>query len=204
MPQNKKTLLLFTRFPEAGNTKTRLIPALGADGAAALQRRMTEQTLLQAKTYSKQEALNLEIHFQGGDPAAMAQWLGPHTFKRQAPGTIGSRMNQAFAQAFAAGMAPVVLIGADCPGLTATTLQHAFLALQQNDLVLGPALDGGYYLIGLNTHHPLLFDDIAWGTPSVLQQTLTKAQSLTVSQLTALHDIDRPQDLAHFDYHSNP
>jgi len=203
MKKSRKVLIIFTRFPESGNTKTRLIPALGADGAAALQRQMTEQTLRQAKEFSNRYGIALEIHFQGGDHAAMARWLGPHTFRLQASGTIGERMNQAFAQAFASGMAPVVLIGTDCPGLTEGGLRQAFLSLQESDLVLGPALDGGYYLIGLNEPRPFLFDDIAWGTPSVLEQTLAKANPLNTSQLAALHDIDRPQDLAHFDYHSN-
>jgi uncharacterized protein len=204
MPHNRKTLIIFTRFPESGATKTRLIPALGADGAAALQRQMTEQTLRQAKAFSDRYDLALEIHFQGGDYAAMSRWLGVHTFRLQTSGTIGERMERAFAQAFAGGMAPVVLIGTDIPGLNEDILHQAFLALQESDLVLGPALDGGYYLIGLNEPRPFLFDDIAWGTPSVFKQTLAKANSLNVSLLATLHDIDRPQDLAHFDYHPNP
>lgn len=205
MIKNRQLLIIFTRYPESGNTKTRLIPALGADGAADLQRHLTERALLQAKEFiSKRADLALEIHFQGGDAAIMARWLGAHSFRQQTTGTIGQQMKLAFAQAFASGMTSVVLIGTDCPGLSSDILQQAFLDLQENDLVLGPAIDGGYYLIGLNEHHPLLFDDISWGTASVLQQTLAKANLLTVSQLTTLHDIDRPQDLAHFDYHPNP
>ncbi len=204
MPQIKKTLIIFTRFPQAGTTKTRLIPALGAEGAATLQRQMTEHTLQQAKACRNRSGLTLEIHFQGGDHAAMAQWLGPHSFKPQASGSIGERMSQAFTSTFANAMASVVLIGTDCPELTEDILHQAFLALRENDIVLGPALDGGYYLIGLNEPSPFLFRDIAWGTASVLEQTLAKANSLKVSQLATLHDIDRPQDLAHFNYHSNP
>lgn len=204
MPQNRKTLILFTRFPEAGTTKTRLIPTLGAVGAAALQRQMTEHTLRQAQAFRQRCDLALEIHFHGGDYGDMARWLGPNTFRRQASGTIGERMQQAFGQAFANGMTPVVLIGTDCPGLSEEILHQAFLALEESDLVLGPALDGGYYLIGLTQPQPFLFNNIAWGTPAVLQQTLAQAVSLNVRQLAALHDIDRPQDLAHFDYHSNP
>jgi len=204
MPQNRKTLILFTRFPQSGFTKTRLIPALGADGAAALQRQLTERIVREAQAFNSRSDLALEIHFDGGDAAEMERWLGPHTFRRQTAGNIGERMNQAFAQAFACGMTPVVLIGSDCPGLSEDILRQAFLALQESDLVLGPALDGGYYLIGLNQPQPFLFDNIAWGTPSVLQQTLTQANSLNVRQLAALHDIDRPQDLAHFNYHPSP
>jgi hypothetical protein len=204
-PQHtRKALLIFTRFPEAGTTKTRLIPTLGPQGAAALQRQMTGHIVDMATALGRREGLTLEIHFQGGDPQAMVQWLGPQTFKRQAAGSIGQRMEQAFAHAFASGLGPVVLIGSDCPALSPDLLSQAFLALTERDLVLGPALDGGYYLIGLNEPRPWLFDDIAWGTAAVLTQTLAKAHSLNVSQLTALHDIDRPQDLAHLHYHSHP
>lgn len=203
MSHTRKMLLLFTRFPEAGRTKTRLIPILGAVGAATLQRQLTEKTLRQATAFSELHGLPLEVHFAGGDEVAMQQWLGPHSFRRQSAGTIGDRMNHAFAQAFADGRAQVVLIGTDCPGLSEEILQQAFLALRDSDLVLGPAMDGGYYLIGLNQSRPFLFNDIAWGTASVLQQTLAKAKFLNVSQLALLHDIDRPQDLVHFDYHPN-
>lgn len=204
MGHNRKALILFTRFPEPGATKTRLIPALGPDGAAALQRQLTEKALRQAEDFRLQGNVELEIHFEGGSPASMGQWLGQHIFKPQAAGTIGERMEQAFSQAFACGMAAVVLIGTDCPGITADILRQAFQALRGNDLVLGPALDGGYYLIGLSKPHPFLFHDIAWGTSAVLQQTLSQAQGLQVYQLPSLNDIDRPEDLHHFNYHPRP
>lgn len=200
----RKTLILFTRYPRPGLAKTRLIPTLGPQGAAGLQRRMTEQTLRQAQAFSLRCGVRLEIHFAGGGPAAMRQWLGPHPFLPQARGTVGERMAQAFMGAFAAGSTRTIIIGTDCPGLTADILHQAFVALASCDLVLGPAMDGGFYLIGLTEPRPFLFEDIAWGTSSVLKQTLVKAQALTVSQLAPLHDIDRPEDLVHFDYHSNP
>lgn len=205
MPETKNLLIIFTRYPESGNTKTRLIPALGADGAADLQRQLTERAVMKAKKFiNRQSDLALEIHFQGGDAAAMANWLGAHCFRQQTAGTIGQRMEQAFAHALSRGVTSVVIIGTDCPGLNTEILREAFAALQTSDLVLGPAVDGGYYLIGLKAPHPFLFADISWGTGSVLQQTLAKANLLTVSLLTPLHDIDRPHDLAHFDYHPNP
>ncbi|MDD5759340.1 MAG: TIGR04282 family arsenosugar biosynthesis glycosyltransferase [Desulfobulbaceae bacterium] len=205
VPCNRLLLILFTRYPEPGNTKTRLIPALGADGAADLQRQLTEHAVLKVKEVCcTQPDLALEIHFQGGDAAAMTSWLGAHNFRQQTAGTIGQRMERAFAHAFSSGRTAVVLIGTDCPGLNTDILHEAFDALHKNDLVIGPAVDGGYYLIGLKAPHPFLFDDISWGSASVLQQTLAKANSLTVSLLPPLHDIDRPDDLAHFDYHPNP
>jgi hypothetical protein len=198
------TLILFTRYPRPGTTKTRLIPALGPQGAATLQRWMTEQALAQALACSRRCGVAVEIHFTGAKESAMRWWLGPHTFTPQARGTVGARMAHSFATAFASGVKRVVIIGSDCPGMTKETLEAAFTALERHELVLGPAMDGGYYLIGLTRPQPHLFADIAWGEGSVLQQTLAKAQALTIHQLAPLHDIDRPQDLVHLDYHPHP
>jgi len=165
---------------------------------------MTEHTLSQATALARRHEVALEIHYHGGNPQAMRQWLGDHTFRRQSSGPLGERMKQAFAGVFASASGPVVLIGSDCPELTCDILHQAFLKLATCDLVLGPAADGGYYLIGLRAPQPMLFDDIAWGTSSVLQHTLAKAQTLAVSQLTKLHDLDQADDLAYFAHHPLP
>lgn len=194
-------LILFTRYPEPGATKTRLIPALGPQGAASLQRWMSERALGLAHSFCQRQGLSLEIHFEGGGEEAMRAWLGPQRFTPQVGTTVGERMAHAFALAFSTGVKRAVIIGSDCPGLTVAILEQAFCRLQGCDLVLGPARDGGYYLIGLTEPRPSLFTDIAWGTATVLQQTLDRARSLTISQLPPLHDIDRPEDLAHLDHH---
>lgn len=199
-----KTLILFTRYPQPGATKTRLIPVLGPQGAAGLQRWMTERALAHAQAFSLHSGVALEIHYAGGEESTMRQWLGPHAFTPQTQGTVGERMAHSFSEAFRAGRKRVVIIGSDCPGITVEILAAAFSALESRDLVLGPAMDGGYYLIGLTRPHPSLFDDIAWGRESVLQQTLAKAHGLTIHHLPTLHDIDRPQDLDHLDYHPHP
>ena len=204
MPRKRKTLIIFTRFPEPGSTKTRLIPVLGPEGAASLQRRMAEQAVGQAQAFCGRHGVDLEIHFQGGGQTAMRHWLGPQCFREQAAGTIGERMEQTFSRAFAEGRGQVVIIGTDIPGLDQEILLQAFTMLGKNDLVLGPAMDGGYYLIGLTGPAPALFREIAWGTPVVLRQTLDKARDMKVCQLATLHDIDRPEDLAHFDCYPNP
>ena len=201
MTQPCKTLILFTRYPQPGATKTRLIPALGAQGAAELHQRMAERVLQQALSFSRTRGVALEIHFAGGEESAMRQWLGQHTFSPQGEGSVGDRMAHSFKNAFDAGVSQAVIIGSDCPGLTAKILENAFDALESCDLVLGPARDGGYYLIGLTQARPALFTGIAWGTEAVLNQTLAKAHALTIKQLTPLHDIDRPEDLAHLDHH---
>lgn len=204
MPKQQNTLAIFTRYPCPGATKTRLIPSLGPDGAAYLHRQMTERVLAQAEEFCSHSGTALEIHFDGGSLTAMGQWLGPYTFVKQKDGSLGERMESAFHQIFAAGTSKAVIIGTDCPRLTSGILRQAFTALDDYPIVLGPALDGGYYLIGLNAPCPALFEGIDWGTAAVLAQTLTRAQPLNVHQLPSLHDIDRPEDLVHLDHHPNP
>lgn len=195
----RERLIIFTRYPEPGKTKTRLIPALGKEGAAMLQRQMTEQKLAQAQKLQTYSPLSLEIHFAGGNEQLMQEWLGSNiTYKRQSEGDIGCRMTSAFHESFQTGMKQIVLIGTDCPELNAKLIAQAFEELIQHDLVLGPARDGGYYLIGLNRFISELFTGISWSTAEVLSQTLSIAQKLelAVAFLPTLSDIDRPEDLA--------
>lgn len=194
----KDCLIIFTRYPEPGKTKTRLIPILGAEGAAKLQRQMTEQKLAEAKKLQQIHPLYIEVHFTGGTQQLMQDWLGNLTYKQQSQGDIGCRMSAAFQTAFEAGMQRIVLIGIDCPDLKVELMAEAFQALNKHDLVLGPAKDGGYYLIGLNYLLPELFRGINWSTSEVLGQTQDIAQKLdlAVAYLPILSDIDRPEDLS--------
>lgn len=197
----KECLIIFTRYPEPGKTKTRLIPVLGAEGAAKLQRQMTEQKLAEAKQLHAINPISLEIHFTGGNQQLMQNWLGNLTYKQQSEGDIGCRMAAAFQTAFEAGMSRVVLIGIDCPDLKVELMLDAFQALNKHDLVLGPAKDGGYYLIGLNYLISELFISISWSTEKVLEQTQNISQKLelAIAYLPILSDIDRPEDLAVLD-----
>lgn len=191
-------LIIFTRYPEPGSTKTRLIPALGETGAAMLSRQMTEHTLAQVHTLHLKSPIAVEIYFAGGTLDLMQQWLGSGwNYIAQAKGNLGDRMTQAFQSAFAAERQRVIIIGSDCPELSSTILMRAIEALADHDLVLGPARDGGYYLIGLRRFIPELLAGISWSTAEVLQQTLTIAQQqeLTLFLLPVLTDIDYPQDL---------
>ena len=145
----EERLLVFTRYPEPGKTKTRMIPALGATGAAQLQQQMTEHTLRQAKQLKN---ISVAVYFAGGNQQLMIDWLGDNfVFCEQAQGDLGTKMSAAFATAFAAGMERVTIIGIDCPELNSDLLTEAFNKLKNFDLVLGPADDGGYYLIGLSS-----------------------------------------------------
>ncbi len=195
---SRECLIVFTRYPEPGKTKTRLIPALGAEGAANLHRQMTEQTLAQVKKLQDEHPLGVEVHFTGGNQQLMQSWLGADVVCRyQSEGDLGFRMASAFQTAFSSGKLSVAIIGTDCPSLSAKIIAQAFGALTNHDLVLGPAEDGGYYLIGLRQLIPELFTGITWGTSEVLQNTVDVAQKLDleISYLPILADIDRPEDL---------
>ena len=194
----KQHLIIFTRYPEPGKTKTRLIPALGTVGAANLQREMTEYTLSQVKQLQSICATSFEVRFAGGDLQLMQNWLGSDLlYQPQGEGDLGSRMARSLLSAFQSGAEKAMIIGTDCPGVNAQILANAEEQLHQCDLVLGPAIDGGYYLIGLQRPVPELFTNIDWGTAQVLQQTVNIAQTLNLSviYLSPLADIDRPEDL---------
>lgn len=193
----KERLIIFTRYPEAGKTKTRLIPALGADGAATLQRQMTEYTLDQVRQLQHQRPITLEVRFAGGDQTLMMRWLGSDlVYQLQGEGDLGTRMARSLSLAFQDNIDHAVIIGTDCPQLNADLMALAFEALH-HDLVLGPALDGGYYLLGLRYFIPELFIGINWGTAEVLQQTvdIAKKLNLSIAYLPQLADVDRPEDL---------
>jgi uncharacterized protein len=204
MPINfKKHLILFTRYPEPGTTKTRLIPLLGAKGAADLQRKMTEHTLLQIKRLSTQRELSVEIRYEGGSKHLMQTWLGQDfEYRAQGSGDLGQRMKRSFEDAFGTGAATVVIIGTDIPEITEGIIQKAFDALQQKNMALGPAKDGGYYLIGLQKNSlshaiPDLFSGINWGAGDVLEKTIKIAthSGLSFTLLDVLQDVDHIEDL---------
>jgi uncharacterized protein len=200
----KSTLIVFTRYPEPNQTKTRLIPLLGAEGAANLQRQMTEHTLLQVKELQKFTDISVELRFAGGNFESMQAWLGENIiYHPQGEGDLGVKMNRAISECFNNGAKKVVVIGTDCPGIDAQLLATAFQHLDHSNLVLGPALDGGYYLIGLRWLAPELFQNIQWGTSKVWQQTMDIAQNLKLScvNLKQLSDVDRPEDVAVWESH---
>ncbi len=182
-------LVMFARYPTPGRAKTRLIPALGADGAAALHRRLTERTLATMQA----TALPIELRSTGASVAAFRRWLGDIAVVPQGTGHLGLRMRRAAAR-------PAILMGADIPGLTPSHLHQATALLADHEVVIGPATDGGYYLIGVSEPAPWLFAPMAWGTDAVLATTLERcaARGITPGLLPPLADLDRPEDLAQF------
>ncbi|MFC7736446.1 TIGR04282 family arsenosugar biosynthesis glycosyltransferase [Roseomonas sp. GCM10028921] len=180
---------LFARFPEAGRAKTRLIPALGAEGAAALHRRLAERALETLRA----SGLPFELRHTGAVPEAFRAWLGEGVpLAEQGEGDLGARMARAAADT------PVILVGADLPDLAPRHLRAAAAALEGHRAVIGPAEDGGYWLLGLREPMPFLFEAMEWGTDTVLAVTMERfaAHGVALAVLERLADLDRPEDLA--------
>lgn len=172
---------LFTRWPEPGKAKTRLIPAMGAAGAAELHRRLTERTVATVLA----SGLRCEVRSTGADVAGFEDWLGVPAVD-QGDGDLGARL------ARAAHELPVLLIGADCPDMTPAHLRAAADAMATEPAVIGPAEDGGYWLLGLAAPAPV-FGGIDWGTSQVFAQTVARLDAPVI--LDTLADLDRPEDL---------
>ena len=200
-PAGQERLIIFTRYPEPGKTKTRLIPALGPEGAAGLQRKMTEHAV---RTHQAIRDLSIELRFVGGSHDQMEKWLGKDVrYREQSGNDLGERMADAFQTAFSEDPDRIVITGIDSPEITGGILQAAFDALKRHDLVLGPATDGGYYLIGMRRTAalkalPEIFLNVDWGTDRVLESTRSKIAKLKLgcALLAPLDDVDRPEDLA--------
>lgn len=191
-------LIIFTRFPEPGSVKTRLIPALGDSGAAELQKKTAEHTLRWASVFSQKSGTVLQIHFDGGSLESMKNWLGTgYRFVDQGEGDLGERMSRAFRESFIEGSSRVIIVGTDAPELTAAHARLAFSALDSHDLVIVPAFDGGYCLLGMRRMVPELFQDIEWGSDAVFQFTIDRAAraGLSIEVLKPLRDIDTPEDI---------
>lgn len=198
-----------TRFPEPGAVKTRLSPTLGAEGAARLHEQMTEHTVQCARRLAAKRECAVTVCFAGGDSAKMAALFGSDVrYREQGPGDLGAKLLAALREAVAAGADRICAIGADCPDLDEASLDHAFDRLDRSDVVIGPATDGGYYLIGVRSDIRdqalrSLFANITWGTSAVYTQTLDRIESagMTVSALGELSDVDGPEDLPVWERH---
>jgi rSAM/selenodomain-associated transferase 1 len=191
-------VIVFAKAPVAGLAKTRLAPALGAEGAAALAARMLHHTLAQAV----QAGLG-PVELCGAPDAAhpalvaAAAAVGA-TLTAQGGGDLGSRMHRAFARVLAQH-GHALVVGTDAPALDAAMLREAAASLRGHDAVFVPALDGGYALVGLRRADPRWFRDMAWSTPGVMDATRQRLRDARVrwAELAPVADIDEPQDLVH-------
>ncbi len=193
-------LIVMAKAPLSGFAKTRLIPALGADGAARLAARLLEHTLHEACA-ARFDVVTIACAPDMSHAAfsARAQQSGVELVP-QGDGDLGARMQRQFERAFAAqGAARVVVIGTDAPALDAAMLRRAAQALAGSDAVFVPAADGGYALVGLRRLLPSLFEGMPWSTSAVMATTrerLSKA-AMRHTELPVVHDIDEPADLTH-------
>lgn len=191
-------LIVFTRLPCEGQNKTRLIPALGAAGAADFHDRLARHTVGRASAFCQAHGnVKLVIWLDGGSPHEGKEWLGAHDFREQGCGDLGERLERAVQDAFSEGAHRLLVIGTDCPELNHATLAEALELLDHHPLVFGPAIDGGYYLVGLSAPSPIIFRKIEWGGAEVLAQSLAAAgkAGLSAGLLGSLPDVDTPEDL---------
>lgn len=202
--QTRCRIVILAKAPVPGDVKTRLIPALGPDRAAALAARMLRHAVTEAQA-ARLGPVELCAAPRPGAPALRpvlialpAPGLAALELGKQGPGDLGERMSRAFDRGLARDP-KMLLIGTDCPALRAETLGAAASALDSNDAVIVPALDGGYVLVGLRRPLPMLFEAMPWSTDRVMAETRRRLQAhrLPWHELPALPDIDEPADLCH-------
>ena len=184
----KPRLVLFARYPAAGACKTRLIPALGAQGAADLHRHLTERTV----AILRASGCPVIVAYTGASPKEFESWLGSDVeLVEQVAGDLTAKL-LAFLDP-----APVIFFGADTPDLNQHHIASAIAGLATHEVVIGPAEDGGYYLIAMRESLPQLFSDMPWSTDQVLPETLSRLDCLGIVPLLleTLSDCDRPEDL---------
>src|SRR5919198_2561404 len=193
-----RALGIFVKAPIPGRVKTRLAEDIGPSGAAEVYWRIGRQVVSGTTGSGYQTTVWFTPAAEG---AFVREWLdgaggGRVAFRPQAGADLGDRLANAFVSEFAAGARRVVMIGSDCPGVNRGIIQQAFNALGAHDVVLGPALDGGYYLIGLAAPQPGLFRGIAWSTAAVARQTRARAagMGLTCRLVRPLRDVDTGRD----------
>ena len=191
-------VIVMAKAPVPGYAKTRLIPALGAVGAANLASRLLEHAVAQALAaeLGPVDLCCAPDHLHAGF-AAPARRVGL-LLSSQVEGDLGARMSHAFDRWLRCS-GRVLMIGTDAPAIDAALLQQAAQALDETDAVFVPALDGGYALIGLRQPAPLLFADMVWSTASVMAATRTRllTAGLRHAELAPVADIDEPADLLH-------
>jgi rSAM/selenodomain-associated transferase 1 len=191
MAKTDRALLIFIKNPEKGKVKTRLAKDAGDERALAIY--------LELLRHTREIALSLDVHrhlFYSSFVDTADDWPADAFQKQvQEPGDLGSRMKDAFRQAFRSASS-VVIIGSDCASLSKELVEQAFTALQEYDFVIGPAIDGGYYLLGMRSFQPSVFDLEEWSTEDVFSETIRRIETLgaTYHCLTELSDIDYLND----------
>ena len=191
MPKN--LLLVFTRNPELGKVKTRLAKTVGNATALKIYIFLLERTRDISVKVSADKAVYYSVKVRENDI-----WDASIFQKHQQVGEdLGIRMLHAFKNGFKAGYEKVMIIGSDLYDLTAETIENAFIALENNEVVIGPAEDGGYYLLGMNSLEEKMFKNKDWGTETVRKDTLEDLKDKKVFLLGELNDVDVFEDIEH-------
>ena len=191
MPKN--LLLVFTRNPELGKVKTRLAKTVGNATALKIYIFLLERTRDIAIKVSADKAVYYSVKVRENDI-----WDASIFQKHQQVGEdLGIRMLHAFKNGFKAGYEKVIIIGSDLYDLTSETIENAIIALENNEVVIGPAEDGGYYLLGMNSLEEKIFKNKDWGTETVRKDTLEDLKDKKVFLLGELNDVDVFEDIEH-------
>ena len=194
-------LLFFVKFPEPGRVKTRLAQAVGDEAAASLYRSLVETNLKELDSFGRKET-DLIITFDPPErETEIRAWLPsyPHYLAQQGNG-LGERLSHAFHEAFKRGYERAMAFGSDTIGCESGIISQGFTLLEDYDAVIGPAGDGGYYLLGRSGEHPFLFQDIPWSSSLVLKTTLDriKKRNLHYRLLPQREDLDDIKNLTQF------
>lgn len=190
-PTSKKALLIFTRNPELGRCKTRLAKVIGDENALAVYNILLQHTVTITQNVNADKFVYYSEDIHKDDI-----WdIDIFRKKLQSGNDLGARMENAFTEIFAIGYEKVVIIGSDMYDLSTSDIENAFLQIQTHDVVIGPAIDGGYYLLGLKQLNEKLFRNKEWGTTSVLTDTLEDLKDKIICKLAEKNDIDVYDDL---------
>ena len=191
--KSKNLLLIFTRNPELGKAKTRLAKTVGDETALEIYKFLLEKTCNVSAKVTADKAVYYSVKVRYKDI-----WDENSYQKHQQVGEdLGIRMLHAFKNGFDAGYQKVLIIGSDLYDLTSEIIESAFVELDTNDVVIGPAEDGGYYLLGMNSLHTAIFKNKDWGTSSVRKDTLADLKDKKVHLLQELNDVDVFEDIKH-------
>lgn len=184
-------LIIFTRNPELGKCKTRLAATIGNQAALDVYKLLLAHTV----SITKNLECTKEVHYSNKIVAHDGWDEKNYSKKLQEGKDLGVRMQQAFANGFNTGYTNIIIIGSDMYDLSQSDIEKAFDALETHDYVVGPAEDGGYYLLGMKTLTPTIFQNKSWGTSSVLESTLQDIQQTTVKLLEERNDVDYYEDI---------
>ncbi|MEO0448663.1 MAG: TIGR04282 family arsenosugar biosynthesis glycosyltransferase, partial [Verrucomicrobiota bacterium] len=197
-----RLILIFLKYPEPGQVKTRLAASVGPDAAALIYQRLVSDLFLQLAESDSSTSIRFAVE-PADRQGELENWIkelwgdSPHfiDFVPQAGGTLGERLRESVKDAFLEGHAPVLILGSDCPEVTPQILEDAWKALETSDVVFGPALDGGYYLAAFRQFEPQLFE-VPWSAENTLEVSLRKADELGLKthQLLPLTDVDELKD----------